>query len=669
MKIEFNKKTFIALSAISALFLCACDFGGADADGKSADSTESAKISAASAQNSAELAKISATAKKYFPDSVELQSAWTQRQADARAELLRFLPNIPVADFAEIRDRAAAKFPENYVERLAYTVEQCDYYASAVSAYSALSQTDANFVRKFAEARFPDDYKKRFTYIAGWRDALSDISYKLRQFPSEESETLRARAIASAGGDSSKAVKLLDAQARAKSEFDAMRPLGVSPSTLETLKGAAAAESVDYIERLASLKRSIADLSNPKKNAVSAVSKSASRLSRAERIFAKSLFTKRGIENEIHAAVLAKFRGREVVLCTKEFMPEKFPVVFANAAGKVSCSRAFVSDELPLLMLVPDSVPQSLEALEIADDTEVSMGAELLAIAPDGGGYRSLGVSVFSADEKYLNLTASTTPRVYHKVDVKHYGRDAKTFVSVSEISGIGDDAVAVDANTGKLVSFSVRIYNPGVLSHHGKTGSIIGHENSPIPDFTTFVRQFDGSVNKTFVPFSSIRFVRMGALEKWKPLDIAKFARQKNEIRLLTDENNDFMMFFKNNTFGEALRSRRLGSIAERFRKPLLHDRLSRESYERYYRNYMIEVSFALKRELQRYTNPDSFYSIYRQELLYQLKLRRSMYDYLAEGVKDTNIVNILHTDLQSRYNNCGVNTERIGGSIGGGY
>lgn len=80
--------------------------------------------------------------------------------------------------------------------------------------------------------------------------------------------------------------------------------------------------------------------------------------------------------------MLAKFKGRTVVLCTKEFMPEKFPVVFANAAGKVSCSRAFVSDELPLLMLVPDSVPQSLEALEIADDSEVRMGAELLAVAP-----------------------------------------------------------------------------------------------------------------------------------------------------------------------------------------------------------------------------------------------------------------------------------------------
>ena len=127
--------------------------------------------------------------------------------------------------------------------------------------------------------------------------------------------------------------------------------------------------------------------------------------------------------------------------------------------------------------------------------------------------------------------------------------------------------------------------------------------------------------------------------------------------------------MFFKNNTFGEALRSRRLGTIAERYKKPFLHDRLSRESYERSYRNYMIEVSFALKRELQRYANPDAFYSIYRQELLYQLKLRRSMYEYLAEGVKDTNIVNILHTDLATRYDNCGVNTERVGGSIGGGY
>ena len=133
MKIDLNKKTLLALSAISALFLCGCDFGGADAAGKAADSAESAKISAA--------------AKKYFPDSPELQSEWIRRQTDARAELSRFLPNISVADFAEIRDRAAAKFPDNYAERLAYTVEQCDYCAAAASAYSALSQSDAAIVR------------------------------------------------------------------------------------------------------------------------------------------------------------------------------------------------------------------------------------------------------------------------------------------------------------------------------------------------------------------------------------------------------------------------------------------------------------------------------------------------------------------------------------------
>ena len=47
MKIDLNKKTLLALSAISALFLCGCDFGGADAAGKATDSAESAKISAA----------------------------------------------------------------------------------------------------------------------------------------------------------------------------------------------------------------------------------------------------------------------------------------------------------------------------------------------------------------------------------------------------------------------------------------------------------------------------------------------------------------------------------------------------------------------------------------------------------------------------------------------
>lgn len=82
-----------------------------------------------------------------------------------------------------------------------------------------------------------------------------------------------------------------------------------------------------------------------------------------------------------------------------------------------------------------------------------------------------------------------------------------------------------------------------------------------------------------------------------------------------------------------------------------------------------MIEVSYAIKRSMQKYIEPEKFYSIYRQELLYQLKLRQSMSDYISESVKDQNVLNVLHTDLTTRYNNNGVNSERIGGSVGGGY
>jgi hypothetical protein len=99
------------------------------------------------------------------------------------------------------------------------------------------------------------------------------------------------------------------------------------------------------------------------------------------------------------------------------------------------------------------------------------------------------------------------------------------------------------------------------------------------------------------------------------------------------------------------------------------MHDNITRESFERNYRNYMIEVAYALKRELMGNKDASEFYSIYRQEYKYQYKLREAMYKFISESLEDKNILNIIHTDLKTRYNNSSHNGARIGGSIGGGY
>ncbi len=396
---------------------------------------------------------------------------------------------------------------------------------------------------------------------------------------------------------------------------------------------------------------------------------------RAEAIFRESIFTMRGPEESIYSAALVKMKGKMVVLATKEFIPRRFPVVFANSRGKVVCSKAYVSETHPMVLFIPDYEPKEFNPIEVVEPEDVSnlFDRELFMIAPHEGGFLTVPLLVFSEDKDYLNLSSYTNPSTSYSTSLRRLDRDGnKLLVSITQKMSVGENSVVIDSKTGKLVSMAVRIFNPGVLSWRGKTGSVIGHENFAIPDVSTFIRQFNGTANKTDAPRGAIRFVRMTAFENWKPLNVSKFWSQKNEIREFTDSNNDFLMFFMHNSFHEALRSNRIARVAEKYRKPLLYDNLTRTSWENQYRTYMLEVSYLLKRELMGNKKVEDYYSIYREEYKYQLALRQAMYDYLSAGLKDSNIVNLIHVDLTTRHgssHSTGCAGGRIGGSIGGGY
>jgi len=627
-----------------------------------------------SAGASAQKTQLDLLAEKYFPDSPELQEQWKKKQMVARAELMSFVPDMPAQEYARLRARAEARYPEDFCERIKYVRGQASAFAEYSRACATLGEGDARFVKKAAEDFAPDNYAARLKLAEQWRGAFSAMKSRRENFSAEEYDTIKKEICEKFANNPDAAAAEFYKQAVAKRSFDSYA-LPVAQMR-EIKEDVAKIEGHDYVAKLAELKKRAEQARRGGKSASAAPNAEQQKREEniykfAEKVFRESIFTMRGAEEEIIPAVLAQMNGKPVVLCTKHFIPEKFPVVLSNGTGKIKCSKAYVSETHPMILLIPDELPPEFKPLKLAGAGGAPLpDRELCMIAPTRGGLASFGVSVFSEDNEYINLTSSTNPHIENRISVRRLDRDGKRLlISLSEIIEVGDNSVIIDANSGELVSMAVRIYNPGVLSFTGKTGSIIGHEKAPIPDFTTFMRQFDGTASKTFAPRSSIRFVRISAFEGWKPLDIDAFNKQKKEIAYFTDENNDFLMFFKRNLFDEALHSRRLARIAGKYRHHLLEERLTGDSYERFYRNYMLEVSYALKRELVGNKKPENFYSIYRQEFKYQLKLREAMYTYLADALADKNIFNIIHYDLRGRYNNCSHNNGRLGGSIGGGY
>ncbi|MBQ2721298.1 MAG: hypothetical protein IJF70_00155 [Opitutales bacterium] len=623
--------------------------------------------------------KLRELAKKNFPNSQALQEEWVSKQYGAYEELSKFIPDMPLNEYTALRNRAEAKYPSDYVARLKYMSEQTNAYYRLKQIRVSFSDKQWDEIYALVDAVAPDNYIEKIRLLHDWKYAMSAINARKHYFSTQEIDAFYADLCKNYPDKPRKFVEHYENCAVAKYKFDRFVITGVKKDVQDDVKKLILKKNeLSYPQKYTELQTVLTQIKKDPSVASKILNKkittdeSAELRNRAEEIFRQSIFTKRGSEEEIYTAALVKMNGKVVVLATKHFIPEKFPVVFANSRGKIVCSKGYISDSHPMILLIPDEVPSNFTPIEVVsnEDSLTLFDRELFMIAPAQGGFISSPVSVFSEDNDYLNLTAATNPSTSYSTSVKPLGRNGqRLLISIVEKVKVGENSVVIDSKTGKLVSMAVRVYNAGVISHFGKTGNVIGHENFAIPDFSTFVRQFDGTVNKTDAPRSSIRFVRMTAFENWKLLDVEKFQEQKNEIRLFTDDNNDFLMFFKSNMFNEALRSRRLGRIAERYRKPLLYDNITRESFERYYRNYMIDVAYALKRELAGNKNEKEFYSIYRQEYKYQNALREAMYKYISEGLEDKNIMNIIHTDLTTRYNNSSHNNARIGGSIGGGY
>lgn len=655
----------------AAFALCACDYLKKD---------EAAAPQPVAREYPAEVLRdVNALAEKYFRGAdAAAKRSWIDGQLKSYDAINAIVPDIPIQVFGEIKNGAVSANSGDWTVVRRRILAQIDGYKRVESIGKSMKRDAFEFSSRIARSLYPGDYAAQAKELRNWGGLYNSVASSSNIFSPAETERIRER-IASdifKGGYSS-AVRWFGRQQAAKRRISS-ELAGADDAARTAFAEAEKSHPADFERQLEELGKIIEGerllaAEEEKKEAEEA--KPRPQKPDKSRF---SIFTTRGLDGKIATAVLVKMNGKEVVLCSKEFFGGEVPCTIGNSMGEIRCSRAFISRDYPLIMLVPDSVPDSFVPYEVVGPSDMPsvIGKTLSMVAPSGAGFAEIGVRVFSEDQKYLNLTSDTAPKITKTSDIKRLDRSGDKFLFSTKISvDAGGNSIVIDPDTKKIVSMAFRKYNPGVLSWTGKTGSIVGGEKMAIPDVNTFIRQFDGATKFAESPDSSIQFIRMTALGDWVPLNPEAAARQKTELRRFTDDNNDFLMFFKRNLYGDMLRSRRLGQIAERYRRAFTSERMDRISYERNYKKYMLDIMYAMRREISQYPNADSFYPIYRDEMEYQIALRRAMHDYLAEVIKSGDITNVVHLDLRARYSDPMSIPEgqltpvRAGGSIGGGF
>ncbi len=622
-----------ALLAFFSLLISACD---KKSDSKYADIPSDV------------LTAIETNVRKNFSDE-NVVSTWIDRQAKAYKNFVNIVPTIPVKEYSKIVKYAKDVAGDDYIT----LVDEIDTMMSLAESYngklSRLSSEDADFVKSLFNDSSAIEFKVSVNKALEWIAVLDDMNHLKNKFPKESFEALKKKYISQYRNSVTEIMSNFYAQARAIDNVKVFYISKISSKAMDNVKAQIAQEYPhDFVAQFEALKKY--DYSSIKEDVVlSTGSKKVINLrNQAERIFRECVFTKRGEGEHIDVAILVKLNGKTVVLCDKNFIPQKWPVVFGNSSGSVSCSKGFVCEEFPLIVLVPDVEPTMFEPIEIISPGESKnlYSKELYMIAPNRGSFTGKSVSVFSEDLHFLNMTEDSTPKTTRSVNIKQLKNKLSDnfFVSIIDKYEVGEHAIVFDPESRKMVSVALRYYNYGDI-RGGKVSNIFGHENnSAIPDFVSFVRNFDGNVQRMWAPpGSSVRFVRMTAMKNWTPLNIDKFWQQKNAIRKYTDANNEYIKFIQSGCRYSSdvnFDSVRISKIAKRYKNELDGADLSSDSHNARYKNFIVDIINSMRFDMNRLGNssftPKSVYSIYRGEVAYLMALRKAMHQYMQESLKE---------------------------------
>lgn len=592
---------------------------------------------------------IRAQAKINFPSNQFLADAWVKKQVSAYRELSGYLPQIPVERLNAFTKYAKDSSAECDYAAVMDSLENMVYsYEKLSGRVAKLSPEEAGFVKSLMNDSNAIEFKACAERADAWISAFDDMRFISRRFPADSFEALKKLYMEKYRNHPETALSEFYRQSRAMDRLSAFSVRDVSRENLEAVKSELAGiYKHDFAAQLEALEKY--DFSKIKNEKISEAEDPHKKSMRnvAEQIFRECVFTQRGEGDDISVAVLVKMNGKSVILCSKDFIPQRMPVVFGNSQGSITCSKAFVCEDYPVVIMIPDSEPKMFKPIEVITDAEAKNIHEksLYLIAPDRGGFAGKPIRIFSEDMKFFNFTVDDTPKTRREMKIRPLDRNAeKIVINIIDQMEVGEYAVVFDPESRKLVSFSLRYYQLGHIDLGGRTGNILGYEKMSVPDFVSFVRQFDGNVGKTlYPPSSSVRFIRISNLKNWARLDVPTFWKQKNIVRKYTDVNNEYLKFFIAPSYFNAIRSARLSNIVKRYRKDFEERNLSSEAFLRRYEEFIVDILQSMRIDANRFGNssftPNSIYSIYRGEFEYQMALRNAMHDYIREYIKDGNI------------------------------
>ena len=614
------------------------------------------------------LGKIVANSKKY-PEHV--REIWIKQQKDAYLNLSNIenfgVPHqISLDNYIKFCDIVSKEHPDDYVKQLSALHNFVAIKTNIDAIKSTYPKEIINSCDEYMRQNYGDDIR---SWNSHYTECIDFFSYDISSLglSKEESILFYKRAIDISGKRMYSAKNYLDKQVQSKGkiiemESDSDKKIIVSELKEEALK----LYPQNFVEQYKYIKEKI----------------DAGYISRADQIKIKkasdimgSVFIRKIDEKLSAIAVLASLEDRVVVLCTREFIPDKFPVVLTNDNGVIVCSSAIVSKNYKVLALIPDSIPDNFKPIRTSSVSKPLSGREyqLVTATPEG---------VYSYPVSFASKTIEGYSQFMAMGNRSNFTRPTKkTFSSFSDypkgkVISKGKNSsfhrsIIVDLDTFEMIAFAVDMndspregFNRVVARSSANAGGIIMNGSSEVRHFDwemaakLYAEHYNVPVdvvwerhsygNKEAVSF--VEVCEFSDKKSWEQFNLAKYFYTERYIDNYMLVNKSIFGLISANTLSFAESDPIFSKIALQY-SATLRSRLDYRSYESKYRAYYSSIYYAIKQAGACRIPLSDFYILNRNDAIAAQATRNLVIKSMNDFMKMKNISMYIHSDLKKIY------------------
>lgn len=366
------------------------------------------------------------------------------------------------------------------------------------------------------------------------------------------------------------------------------------------------------------------------------------------------VFIKRINNNYNATAVLVNIMGHDIILCTKEFIPDRFPCEITNVTGTITCESAIISKDFKILALVPRSIPKEFNPIKTSKKSiETIEDLKMLTPTIEGTYITNVAFStkttdLFSNMTYKNNITMNIDTGIYFK---NHEYAKVGSLVKIKK--GISlDRSLIFDIKTKELVSFATDLnedktdfYSYMIQNVNKKRGLTVLKEYM-MRQFNIPVKELDnGKVDKN-VSFVDVNLINKE--DRWEKFDAKKYFDSIAYLKIIKEETEEIAWFKESNTYAVADRCKLFHHVCEKYHK-YLFTRTTKDTFVKTVKSFYISLYIAMKSTYLRSVKykRNNFYMLNRFDIIAVQELLEEMIRDFEGKFKNAQIETFLARDI----------------------